>query len=185
MSRPKVSVLTPEIKALIGRTTTVMEMYGVVESESIRKFAIGIPDQDPRYWDEELAKPRFGGVACPPLMVTYIAGRKPPWEPDRLDQVLAEDWFHDGSSTIVMKRRENELPPIPTNLDRHLHAGDEVEVYRYPKLGDRIFYQSKYVDIQEKRDRTGKPFLLVTRETRYWNQNNETICIVRTLGGER
>ena len=83
--------------------------------------------------------------------------------------------------------QKGQLTPIrqvaPTRS--HLHLGAEVEVYRYPKLGDRIFYQSKYADIQEKRDRTGKAFLLITRETRYWNQNNETICIVRTLGGER
>ena len=179
------TLLTDKVKALIGVTTDVMEMYDVVDKESIRRYAIGIPDQDPRYWDEKLAKPRFGGVTCPPLMITYIAGRKPPWEPDHMDEVMNKNWFDDSGGG--MWRWEEGLPSIrdyaPTKS--HLHAGDEVEIYRYPKLGDRIFYQSKYVDIQEKRDRTGKPFLLVTRETRYWNQNNETICIVRTLGGER
>jgi len=179
------TLLTDKVKALIGVTTDVMEMYDVVDKESIRRYAIGIPDQDPRYWDEELAKPRFGGVTCPPLMVSYIAGRKPPWEPDRMDEIMNNDWFSDSGGG--MKRWEKGLPSIRTVAPgrSHLHLGDEVEVYRYPKLGDRIFYQSKYVDIQEKTSHSGAPMLLVTRETRYWNQNNETICIVRTLGGER
>jgi hypothetical protein len=183
MTQQQASLLTPEVKALIGQTTEVVEMYGEVDKETVRRFIHGIPDQDPRYWDEALAKPRYGATTTPPLMVLYAAPRKPPWEEDDLDEVMNHDWFNDASG--IMHRSGDELPDFRSvaHTTRHLHAGDEVEMYRYPKLGDRIFYQSKYADIQEKVGRRG-PFLLVTRETRYWNQDNELICVVRMLGIE-
>lgn len=179
------SLLTPEVKALIGQSTQVVEMYGTVDLESIRRYVHGIPDQDPRHWDEDLAKERFGGVTTPAVMVNYIANRKPPWEEDRMHDILIDDPFNDGGGG--MGRKEDALPSIrdvaPTRS--HLHAGDEIEVYQYPKLGDRIFYQSKWVDIQEKTGRDGRNFLLVTRETRYWNQNEDLLLIVRGVGIER
>ena len=85
---------------------------------------------------------------------------------------------------VAWEGGKRACPRVPTHLKRHLHAGDEVEILRYPKIGDRIFYQSKYVDIQEKQGREG-PFLLITSEQRFWNQDDETICIQRTLGISR
>ena len=59
------TLLTDEVKALIGQETELEEMYGVVDTETVRRYIIGIPDQDPRHWDEELASPRFGGTTTP------------------------------------------------------------------------------------------------------------------------
>ena len=184
MTEQRESLFTPEVKALIGQSTEVIEMYDAIDKETVRRIIHGIPDQDPRYWDEELAKPRYGGTTAPPLLVSYVAGRKPPWEEDRMDQVMNSDWFSDGGGG--MGRIEKTLPSIrsvaPTRS--FLHAGDEIEIYRYPKVGDRIFYQSRYVDIQEKIGHRG-PFLLSTQETRYWNQDDEVICVIRAIGIDR
>ena len=160
------SLITPELKALIGYTTAPVERYDVVDRESIRRFVIGIPDQDPRHWDEELAGPRFGGVTTPPMMLTYVANRRPPYE-----------------TAGFMKRADESLPPIRQHakVTRHLHGGDEFELFRYAKLGDGIFYQKRYVDIQEKFGRNREPFLVVTWETRYWNQDDETILVHREI----
>lgn len=181
----KESLLTPEAKALIGKSTDVVEMYGTVDVETVRRYVVGIPDQDPRHWDESLAKERFGGTTAPGVMISYIAGRRPPWEPDRMHEFMVKDPLSDGGGG--MGRRERALPGIRTAspVKSHLHAGDEVEVLQYPKLGDRIFYQSRWVDIQEKTGRDGKPFLLVTRETRYWNQEDRLLLIVRGVGIEK
>lgn len=179
------TLLTPEVKALIGQSTPVNEMYGVVDTETVRRYVVGIPDQDPRHWDEELARPRFGGTTTPAAMVSYIADRLPPWEEDRFHELMLEDPFRDQ---VSMHRRETSgLTPVRdvAKTRSHLHGGDEVEVFRYPKLGDRVFYQSRYANIQEKVGRDGKPFLVITRETRYWNQDDETLLIVRALGIER
>jgi hypothetical protein len=179
----KGSLLTPEVKALIGQTTEVVEMYGEIDKETVRRLVHGIPDQDPRYWDDTLAAPRYGATTMPPLTAIYAAPRRPPWEEDDLDDIMNADWFSDASG--AMYRHTQALPDFrsASHTTRHLHAGDEIEMYRYPKLGDRIFYQSKYASIQEKMGKRG-PFLLVIRETRYWNQDDALICIVRTLSIE-
>jgi hypothetical protein len=82
-----------------------------------------------------------------------------------------------------MKRADQNLPSIRSRakVTRHLHGGDEFELLRYARLGDRIFYQKRYVDIQEKFGRNQEPFLVVTWETRYWNQDDETILVHREI----
>ena len=119
------------------------------------------------------------------MMVHYISNRKPPWEEDMMPEIMAKDPFSDGGGG--MGRRESTLTPIrdvaPTRS--HLHAGDEVELFQYPKIGDRIFYKSRWVDFQEKRGRDGKPFLLTVRETSYLNQDNALLLKVRGIGIER
>ena len=108
------TLLTDEVKALIGQETELEEMYGVVDTETVRRYIIGIPDQDPRHWDEELASPRFGGTTTPPMMVHYISTRKPPWEEDEMSEIMAKDPFSDGGGG--MGRRESTLTPFETSL---------------------------------------------------------------------
>ena len=44
---------------------------------------------------------------------------------------------------------------------------------------DKIFFQNKYSDIRERSGRDGKPFLIITRETTFRNQNDAVLCITR------
>lgn len=179
------NLLTPDVKALIGQASDVTEMYGVVDQESVRRFIVGIPDQDPRHWDAELASPRFGGTTTPAAMVSYIGNRQPPWQADHFHELMLENPLRDQ---VSMHRAETGgLPDFRSvaKTKSHLHGGDEVEIFRYPNLGDRIFYQTRYANIEEKVGRDGTPFLVITRETRFWNQDDETILIVRALGLER
>jgi acyl dehydratase len=179
------ALMTPEVKALIGQSTDVREMYDVVDRESIRRFVNAIPDQDPRHWDEELAGPRYGGVTTPPVLVSYIAGRRPPSVEDNLHEQMLEDPFRDGAGG-GRRTSGRTLTSVRSLIETrtHLHTGDEVLLYRYPRLGDKIFYQTKYSDIRESRSRSGRPMLWVTTETRYWNQDDETIMVFRTTGVE-
>ena len=68
---------------------------------------------------------------------------------------------------------------MPTNLVRVLNAGNELEIFQYPSIGDKIFFQHRYSDIRERVGRDGKPFLIVTNETTYKNQKDEVLCITR------
>ena len=85
------NLLTSDVKALIGQASDVTEMYGVVDQESVRRFIVGIPDQDPRHWDAELASPRFGGTTTPAAMVSYIGNRQPPWQADHFHELMLEN----------------------------------------------------------------------------------------------
>ena len=180
------TLLTPEVKALIGRETSVREMHGVVDEETIRRYVLGIPDQDPRHWDEDLARSRFGATTTPALLVSYISGRKPPWEPDDMPELMLRDPFNDSGGAMT-RRDEERLPSVDevAPIQSHLNAGEEFELYQYPKIGDRIFYQSRLRDIQEKTGRDGRRFLLTSSETRYWNQDDELLLITRGIGIHR
>ena len=165
--------LTPEVLALIGHESEVREMWGVVDAEMIRRYVLGIPDQDPRHWDEELAKPRFGTTTTPSMLFSAAFRRRPPWDTTTTEQDRDRDEESDG-----MRVTRSSLQAL-TGLRRHLNGGSEVELYRYPKIGDHLYAQSRNVSIEERVGSNGQVFLLSTSETRYWNQDNETIAITR------
>ena len=75
--------------------------------------------------------------------------------------------------------RPGQLPPLPTELVRVLNAGNEIEVLRYPSLGDRVFSQTKLANVVERTGRDGNHMLIVTNETTFTNQNGEVLCISR------
>lgn len=179
-------LLTPEVQALIGQTSEIVEMHDVVDRETIRRHIRAIPDQDPRHWDEELATPRFGGTTTPPMLAAHIAQRTPPEVPDNLNELMLEDWFRDDGGRPLILRTEGKLPSVRAvaGTRSQLNTGEEVELYRYPRIGDKIFYQSRYSGIFERRSRSGRLALMVITETRYWNQDDETIMILRTTGLE-
>ena len=64
-------------------------------------------------------------------------------------------------------------------LVRVLNAGNELETYKYPAIGDKIYFQNSYSDIRERAGRDGQPFLIITTETTYKNQNGDLLCITR------
>ena len=177
MTEETATALTPEVKAMIGVTGDLVECWGVVDKEYLRRFSQAVMDPDPRYWDEDFARStRFGEIITPPIMVSYMPGRLPPSEGDPVTRAFQENPQSDGIGGV---RREGEPPPIPTNLVRILNAGNELEIYRYPSIGDKISFQNKYADIRERVGRDGNPFLIVVTETTFRNQRGELLCITR------
>jgi len=169
---------------MVGVKGERVEAWGTVDEEYLRRFAQAVPDWDPRYWDEEFAKTtRFKGRIVPPLMISYMAYRRPLSEKDVMDEVMNQDPFSDGG--LAMGTQKGALPPVPTHLKRHLHGGDAVEVYQYPRIGDRISYQYEYTGFEERIGGDGKPMLIIHFEARYWNQKNELLCVVKTTGVQR
>jgi acyl dehydratase len=175
------SVLTDEIRALIGTTAERVEasLWGI-EKEDLRRFTQAIMDPDPRYWDEEFAKTtKFGEVITPPIYCTYLGRKTPPGADDPITRAFRENPTSDGIGGVVTRERKGALPPIPTHLKRIMNAGNEIELYKYPTLGDRIFSQAKIADIRERHGRDGNPMLIITIETAFTDQNGELLCILR------
>ena len=56
MTQQTQSVLTPEVKAMIGVSGEVVEAWGKVNEEYLRRFTQALMDPDPRYWDHEFAQ---------------------------------------------------------------------------------------------------------------------------------
>lgn len=171
------SALTPQVRAMIGVSGEWVEAWGTVDAEYLRRFTQALMDPDPRYWDEEFTRSTpYGQIITPPIMVSYQVGRIRPDQADPVEKTFAEDPMSDGIGNV---ERPGALPPVPTNLVRVLNAGNEMEIYQYPNLGDRIFFQNRYSDIRERVGRDGNPFLIITTETTFKNQKDEVLCITR------
>ncbi len=172
--------LTDAVRAMIGVTGEKVEasMWGI-EREGLRRFTQAIMDPDPRYWDDAFAKAtRYGGIVAPPIYCTYLTSRMPPGEVDDVTRAFRENPNSDGTGDIRLFRR-GALPKIPTDLKRRLNAGNEIEVFKYPTLGDKIYSQAKYANITERIDKEGKSMLIVTSEIAYTDQNGAKLCVIR------
>ena len=89
MTQETQSAITPEVKAMIGVSGDIVESWGYVDTEYLRRFTQAVMDPDPRYWDEEFAKStQYGGVITPPIMVSYMASRVPPNTPDPITKAF-------------------------------------------------------------------------------------------------
>lgn len=161
--------ITDEIKALIGVESEWEEACDTVERGQIRRHAQATMDTDPMYWnDAYAASSKAGGVVAPPFFPLH-ALRAAPGQTDMFTRAATDPDF-DGSVRGVMKG----LPPVPIPLTGVLNGGNEVEVLRYARVGERIRLKSRYLDIYQKEGRTG-PLVFVITETVYANQDGETL----------
>ena len=170
--------LTEEIRALIGATGERVEvsLWGI-EKEGLRRFTQAIMDPDPRYWDEEFAKTtRYGEIITPGIYATSM-GSTPPWVDDPVSMAVKKNPVVDGFG--VGRRSRGALPHIPTDLVRVLNAGNDIEVLQFPSLGDRIYSQARYGNIEERVGRDDSHMLIITTETLYYNQRGHLLCITR------
>lgn len=180
MAQPK-SALTDEVRALIGTTAERVEanLWGI-EREDLRRFTQAIMDPDPRYWDEDFARTtKFGGIVTPPIYCTYLSRKTPPGTDDPITRAFKENPNSDGIGGVERAERRGTLPAIPTPLKRIMNAGNEIELRKYPTLGDRVYSQAKIADIKERVGKDGNPMLIITTETVYTDQDGEVLCILR------
>lgn len=176
--------LTDQIKALIGVSGERVEasLWGI-EKEGLRRFTQALMDPDPRYWDEEFARgTKYGETVAPAIYCTYLT-RTGPWEEDPVTRAFRENPVSDGIGGV--RKTQGALPEMPTDLKRILNAGNEIELFKYPSLGDRIFSQSKYASVIERTASDGSHMLIITTETAYTNQKGELLCITRASGIRR
>jgi len=178
--------LTPEVKAVIGKTSEFAEAgWNIVNKESLRRFTQAIMDPDPRYWDADFAKTtRYGEVIAPHLFGG--GGGRAPWQDvDPVSYTFRENPIADAVRENPEGRRRGALPRVPTDLVRNLNAGNEIEMYKHPVIGDRVYAQSRYADIKERVGRDGSHMLIITTETWHWNQRGELLYINRGSSFQR
>ena len=138
------SVLTPEVKAMIGVAGELIESWGTVDVEYLRRFTQAVMDPDPRYWDEDFAKStHYGAIIVPPIMVSHMTHRIRSDAEDAITKAFEENLMSVGIGSV---RRHGELQEIPTHLVRTRKAGKEIEIYQYPNHGDVNVVQNRYND---------------------------------------
>lgn len=167
------SLLTDEVRALIGMEGEPITFAEVVDESMLRRFVQGAMEVDPVHWDPRLADAsRYGHVVAPPLFAAH-ARRRESGSPDPFDR-FAEEPDADGAFT---QGGWGGLPPIELPLKRMVNGGTEAEFYQLVQLGDRITARTKYLDISERQGKQG-PFVVVKVLTTYTNQRGELLATI-------
>jgi hypothetical protein len=156
------SLLTPEVQALIGAESSVETACDEVERGAVRRYVQAYMDIDPIFYSDEVTRPLpWGEPVAPPLFPMNMF-RRPFGTPDPFAD-------HDGNPDFdgIVGSTAQGLPPLPLpKTVGLLNAGTEVEVFRYAKHGERVTAKSSYHSITEKQSSKG-PMLLVVIETEY------------------
>lgn len=163
-----VDYITDEIKALIGRESPREEATHPVEASEVRRFHHATMDPARRYWDEAWARAsRYGSLVAPPAFPVH-AFRRAADDPDP----LAADAEPDFGG--MRRQLRPGLPPVNVPLDRLLNGGYEYELFRYARVGERIFRRSRYRDIYQRDGKSG-PMVFILVEEIYSTENNEPL----------
>lgn len=155
----KESLITPEVKAMIGIEKTFSSPEEVGRA-TIRRFAIAVGDPNPLYWDEEFAQnTRYGGIIAPPTMIFEL-------NHNLGDDISEED---GGYSDKIL---------LPPPLTRFVRGGNEYELFQPVRPTDKITFRRKISQIYEKEGKAG-PLVFVIIEITYTNQKGELLGINR------
>jgi acyl dehydratase len=167
------SLITPEMKALIGKETESRTAADEVTVSEIRRFAQATFDENPLYYDADYASStKFGGLVGPGPFTTHMPGRRPFGDPDLM---LDPTW--DGET---YPPKPGEAPARIQWPDGYynLHGADELEIHQLARPGERISSKRRIVDIYDREGRSGRLGLTIT-ETVFTNEKGEVLAINR------
>lgn len=162
-------LLTDEILAYVGVSSSQEIACDVVERGAVRRYSQAIMDDDRMYWDGSAEKGRYGGPVAPPIFPLDMF-RRDFNTPDPVQINVADPDF-DG----IGPPGAQGLPPIePLRHFAILYGGSEFEFYRYANHGERVSVRQRYSSITEKESRKG-PMILVTIESEYSTEAGELL----------
>ncbi|MEV0686910.1 FAS1-like dehydratase domain-containing protein [Nocardia goodfellowii] len=166
------TVITDEMRALIGVESEPRTAALPLSEEMLRRFVHGVMEPDPVHWDHAAAgASKYGQVVATPLFPMHSMRRAPggddPFE--RFKENPEDDGTLGGS--------RNGLPPMNLPFKRVLNGGTEAEFYQLAKIGDIVTARSKYVGITERKSRDGSPMVIVRVQTTYTNQDDQVLTV--------
>jgi acyl dehydratase len=163
----RVSLVTDEIRGLIGKWGRTDVGCDPVERGAVRRYAQAIMDDDPAYMEEV----RPGGPVAPPLFPMNMF-RRPFGAPDKLVE-RADDPDFDGLTADVAQG----LPDLPLPAMVMLNGGTRVEFFRYACHGETVSARSRYLDIREKPSKSG-PMVVIVIQTEYRGVGDDLLMVV-------
>ena len=132
-----------------------------VTTTSVRAFARGVGYSDPVYFDVEAARAAgYRSLPCPP---TY----------------LGTPVFLPGQSSDTFSGPREEGPSLDHGLPNLLDGGTEIEYFADICAGDTLQASTSVVDLAVREGKSTGQMLIVTRETRYVNQDGELVAKLR------
>jgi acyl dehydratase len=141
----------PLDRSYIGRVGEPVVMH--VERGKIRELARAIKDDDPLYFDMDLATREAGGIMAP---LTFL-------------------------QTVMLWDEGRGRPRPPFDLKRTLHGEQEYEFLRPIFAGDVLTAVSRIADLYEKPGKRGGVMSFCVTETEFTNQRGDLVARTRQV----
>lgn len=153
---PEDSLLTPDIKAMVGLETNLPNLESIDKTTIIR-YVQAISDLNPLYIDEEYAKETdYGGIIAPP---TFI-----------FDVIPAATEIGDDGRDVT----RIALPGFKV-----ARGGNEYQFLEPARPGDVIIRRRKIVDVFERDSKKVGKIIVIVYDTTYSNQDARVLGINR------
>ena len=155
------SLIPPESLAMIGEPLGD-PVTGVIAAKDAQRYAKASDDLNPIYFDEAAAHAAgYRTLIAPPTYLTYALA---------IDRTLA-DLRVDG---LYRAGGRN----VPLLVKRVMFGGEEWDFLEPAYVGDTITAQARLKSLDQKDGGSG-PFVLMTTETTYTNQDGTVIARAR------
>jgi acyl dehydratase len=157
------SLIPEETLALVGQQVAD-PVTATITSRDAQRYAQAVGDLNPLYFDEAAARAAgYRTLIAPPTFVQYalVEGRS-------LDQVRTDGLFIGPA-------------PIKLRVERSMFGGEEWDFVGPVHVGDTITGVTRLAGVDEKQGSKG-PFVRVTRETTYTNQDGDVVARTRQIG---
>lgn len=159
-------LVPPEARALIGEVTAGPVTAAITAKES-QRYAQAVGDLNPLYFDESAAHAAgYRTIVCPPTFLDHVVVEGQPLEDLRTDGLF----------------RNPRAPKL--GLQRVMFGGQEWDWLEPVYVGDTVTATQRLVGIDEREGSKG-PFVLVTWETTFTNQDGRTVARARLQGISR
>jgi len=153
---PEDSLLTPDIKAMVGLETNLPNLESIDKTTIIR-YVQAISDLNPLYIDEEYAKETdYGGIIAP---LTFI-----------FDVIPAATEIGDDGRDVT----RIALPGFKV-----ARGGNEYQFLEPARPGDVIMRRRKIVDVFERDSKKVGKIIFIVYDTTYSNQDARVLGINR------
>jgi len=151
------SLLTPELRSWVGRTTERRSL-GTMGDSDIRRYTHATGDFNPLWLDDAYARAAgYRGRLVPPLLVGWV-----PFS-------LKEGEYADDAFDL---RRSLPLPAHYTNVR---NAGTEIEWLAPVYFGEELTVQTRLVDLVARQGRAGLG-LYISQEEQVLNPADEIVA---------
>jgi acyl dehydratase len=155
------SLIPPESFALIGEPLGD-PVSATVTAKGAQRYAKAADDLNPLYFDEAAARAAgYRTIIAPPTYLTYALAT------DGTIADLRPDGLYRGAGRSV-----------PLLVKRVLFGGEEWDFLEPAYAGDTITAQARLKSLEQKDGGSG-PFVLMTTETTYTNQDGAVVARAR------
>ncbi|MCT7662034.1 MaoC family dehydratase N-terminal domain-containing protein [Mycobacterium deserti] len=152
-----------EARQWIGRKAEPRYAGTAVSGARIQHFASMVRDPNPSYWDEDFARPVWGGLVAPPALLTGLL-MPPPWTPC-------------GERPTASIAIRVPLPGVAI-----INASNDAEFAAPILEGDRLNVVEEVAGVSpEKETRLGAGHFVETLETYYRDDSAPVATIRNTL----